>query len=323
MGLTLKEITPVFSDEAAAYRLVESLRWPDGQPRTCPHCDASAPDAKFYFLKPREGARTRSDRAKPSTSYRRVWKCSKCRRQFSVLVGTTFSDSHIPLHKWLMAIHLMCSGKNGVSAHELHRLLGIDIKSAWYMGHRIRYAMAQPPLVVKLDGIVEADETYVGGKAKNMHRAKREATITGRGGIDKTPVFTLVARGGEVRSQVMHEVTGKNIEKVLYEQVSKNAQLMTDALSAYREPGKAFATHETVEHGAGEYVRGIAHINKAEGYFSQLKRSIDGTHHHVSARHLHRYLNEFDWRYNTRKMPDADRTVWTIQRAAGKRLTYR
>jgi molybdenum-dependent DNA-binding transcriptional regulator ModE len=170
-----------------------------------------------------------------------------------------FEDSNIPLSKWLLAIHLFCQGKNGVSARELHRTLGITYKSAWFMAHRIRYAMERPLLVDKLQGIVEADETYIGGKA----RGKR-----GRGAANKTPVVTFVERDSEAHSQVMEHVTGKNIKSTLEAQVSKEARLMTDELNVYIQPGQAFVSHEIVEHGKGEYVRGDAHINTAEGYFS-------------------------------------------------------
>lgn len=304
--LNLSTIAKHFSDEEAAYELIKSIRWPHGT--VCPHCGSVD---HSYFLTPLNGYRTTSTGKK---TYRRVWKCADCRQQFSVLVGTIFEDSKIPLSKWLLAIHLLCQGKNGVSAHELHRTLDITYKSAWFLAHRIRYAMAREPLASKLEGIVEADETYIGGKA----HGKR-----GRGAANKTPVVSLVERDGEVRSQVMEHVTGKNIKETLEAQVSKDAHLMTDELNVYREPGKAFASHETVEHGKGEYVRGRAHINTAEGYFSQLKRSIDGTHHHVSAYHLHRYVGEFDYRYNTRKFTDSERTQQAIRMTTGKRLTYR
>ncbi|HLX57948.1 MAG TPA: IS1595 family transposase [Ktedonobacteraceae bacterium] len=309
--LNLSTIAKHFSSEEAAYELIESIRWPAGP--ICPHC-GSVDHA--YFLTPENGYRTTST---GKVSYRRVWKCADCRQQFSVLVGTIFEDSKIPLSKWLLAIHLLCQGKNGVSAHELHRTLKITYKSAWFMAHRIRYAMERQPLAGmlatddQLTGIVEADETYIGGKA----RGKR-----GRGAANKTPVVTLVERNGEARSQVMEHVTGKNIKQTLEVQVSKDALLMTDELNVYTEAGKSFASHETVEHGKGEYVRGKAHINTAEGYFSQLKRSIDGTHHHVSAHHLHRYLGEFDYRYNTRKITDSERTQQAIQQTTGKRLMY-
>ncbi len=304
-GLTLSEIAKHFSDEGEAYKLVERLRWANSP--VCPHCGSVN---HAYYLEPKEGARKTR---KGAPTYRRVWKCGDCRKQFSVLVGTIFEDSHIPLAKWLLAVHLMCSDKNGVSAHELHRTLGITYRSAWFMAHRIRYAMERPPLVDKLQGIVEADETYIGGKA----HGKR-----GRGAENKTPIVTLVERDGEARSQVMKRVTGKNIKKVLHEHVDREATLMTDQLPVYVQPSKDFASHERVDHSQGEYVRGNAHTNTAEDYFSQLKRSIDGTYHHVSEQHLHRYLAEFDYRYNARKCKDGDRTEQAIKQVAGKRLTY-
>jgi transposase-like protein len=321
MGVTLSEIAKVFSDEAAAYQYLESKRWPDGP--TCPHCQSK--DARYIEPKSGTGARTitRSGREKTTTTYRRVYTCGDCKKQYSVLVDTIFSDSKIPVHKWLMAIHLMCSGKNGISAHELHRQLGITVKSAWFMAHRIRYAMQMPSIFSKMEGVVEADETYFGGKAKYMHKADRERRISGRGSVDKIPVVTLVQRGGEARSRVLRTVTGENIGKVLREHVSPAASLMTDTSPVYPKAGKQFASHETVDHSAGEYVRGSAYTNTAEGFFSQLKRSIDGTHHHVSEGHLDRYLAEFDWRYSSRIITDAERTELTIRKTAGKRLTYR
>lgn len=312
-GLALRDITRVFNDEAEAYKLLESIRWPTGP--ICPHCGSI--DA--HYIEPKEGPRkTRSG----SETQRRVYRCHGCRKQFSVLVGTIFGDSHIPLGKWLMAFHLLCSGKNGVSAHELSRQLGITVKSAWFMAHRIRYAMDRPPLSDKLTGVVEVDETYFGGAAQFMHKTDRERRITGRGAVDKIPVVTLVARGGEARSRVMKRVTGENIGKVLHEHISPAAALMTDASTVYPEAGKAFKSHETVDHVVGEYVRGSAYTNTVEGYFSQLKRSVDGTHHHVTEQHLDRYLAEFDLRYSTRKMGDTERTVLMIRKTAGKRLTY-
>ena len=304
-NLTLSKIAKHFSDEGEAYKLVERLRWPSGP--VCPHCGSLD---HAYFLEPQEGARkTRTG----NTSHRRVWKCGDCRKQFSVLVGTVFEDSRIPLSKWLLAIHMMCSNKNGISAHELHRTLGVAYRSAWFMAHRIRYAMARPPLVDKLSGVIEADETYVGGKAKGKR---------GRGAANKTPVVTLVERGGEARSQAVKKVTGDTVRKVLHENVQPQANLMTDSYHVYALPGKEYASHETVDHGAKEYSRGNVHINTAEGFFSQLKRSIDGTFHHVSERHLDRYLAEFDYRYTHRKQKDGEKTEDTIRRTTGKRLTY-
>lgn len=306
--LNLSTLAKHFSDEEAAYQLVEKMRWPNGP--ICPHC-GSVDNA--YYLAPREGNRTTST---GKVTYRRVWKCRDCQQQFSVLVGTVFEDSKVPLSKWLLAVHMMQAGKNGVAALELQRTLGVSYKTAWFMGHRIRYAMGQHPLVDMLTGTVEADETYIGGREKGKR---------GRPGKDskKTPVVSLVERGGKVRSKVVTDVTGATLKEVLDTGIDPAARLMTDTFVSYREPGKAFASHETVDHSKGEYVRGDAYTNTAEGYFSQLKRSIDGTHHSVSEKHLPSYLGEFDHRYNTRKMKDGERTEQAIQQAAGKRLRYR
>jgi transposase-like protein len=304
--LTLSKIAKHYSDEDAAYEYVESVRWSYGP--VCPHCGVID---EATYLDPKDGPRkTRTGKV----SNRRVWQCNACRQQFSVLVGTIFEDSHIPLSKWLLGIHLMCAGKNGVSAKELERQLGIAYRSAWFMAHRIRYAMAHESWDKPLEGTVEADETYIGGKA----HGKR-----GRGAANKTPVVSLVERGGEVRSQMVTNVTGKNVKEVLEANVSPDATLMTDSYQVYTEPGKAFADHQTVDHGKNEYVRGDAYTNTVEGYFSQLKRSIDGTYHAISARHLPRYLAEFDYRYNTRTTTDGERTVKAIEKVAGKRLQYR
>ena len=308
--LNLTTIAKQFADEEAAWLFLEETRWPDGP--VCPHCGGVN---HAYYLAPKSGARsTRTGKV----SYRRLWKCGDCRQQFSVLVGTVFEDSKIPVSKWILASHLLSAGKNCVSALELSRTLGIGYRAAWFMAHRIRYAMTRPPLADKLSGTVEADETYIGGRA----HGKR-----GRGAANKTPVVTLIERDGEARSQVMLNVTGANIGKVLHEQVAQEAVIMTDTLGVYKPAAKDFAAHETVDHGRDEYAKdsphGRAHINTAEGYFSQLKRSIDGTHHHVSAKHLHRYLSEFDYRYNTRTVKDGERTVTTIRQATGRRLLYR
>ncbi|MDQ2784466.1 MAG: IS1595 family transposase [Chloroflexota bacterium] len=306
--LNLSTLAKHFSDEEAAYGLVERMRWPHGP--ICPHCGI-VDDATY--LAPKDGPRKTST---GKVSYRRVWQCNECRKQFSVLVGTVFEDSKIPLSKWLLAMHMMQAGKNGVAALELHRTLGITYKSAWFMAHRIRYAMGETPFVEKMKGIVEADETYIGG----VEKGKR-----GRPGKDskKTPVVSLVERGGNVRSKVVTDVSGATLKEVLDTNIAPDARLMTDSFVAYREPGKAFASHETVDHGKDEYVRGDVYTNTAEGYFSQLKRSIDGTHHSVSEKHLPSYLGEFDYRYNTRKMKDGERTERAIQQTAGKRLRYK
>lgn len=215
---------------------------------------------------------------------------------------------------------MMNAGKNGVAALELSRVLGIGYRAAWFMAHCIRHALApaieQPQ--EKLEGVVEADETYIGGRA----HGKR-----GRGALNKTPVVTLVQRDGEARSQVVTNVTGQNIKEVLLKQAEpSDTVLVTDSYHVYEKPGQEFVEHHTVDHGKKEYARTDGdlrvHTNTAKGYFSQLKRSLDGTYHHVSERHLPRYLSEFDYRYNTRKAKDGERTVKAIRRMAGKRLRY-
>lgn len=314
--ITLDYIARNFSDENEAYLFLERLRWPNGP--VCPHCQGT----KAYFLQPKGDRYTRTGHA----TQRRVYKCASCRKQFSVLIGTIFEGTKIPLYKWLMAIHMMCANKNGVAAYELHRTLEITNKSAWFMAHRIRKALEREPLAgMLMTGTVEVDETYIGGRPRRANNAPRMSMKeAARHRMDnKVPVVSLVQRGGEVRSRVMKKVTSANLGKLLHENVNPRSTLMTDGLSFYRKPGQGFTRHEAVDHSLGEYVRGDAHINTAEGYFSQLKRSIDGTHHHVSEQHLHRYLGEFDFRYNTRKLQDGERTVLAIRMAEGKRLRYR
>jgi len=199
--LNLSTLAKQFSDEDVAREMLEAKRWPNGT--VCPHCGATG----AYKLTPK---------ATSSRPVRKgVWKCCECRKQFTVTVGTIFEDSRIPLSKWLLAIHLLCSSKKGHSAHQIHRMLGITYKSAWFMCHRIRYAMAEEPLASKLQGTVEVDETYIGGKSKNMHASVREARIKGRGTVGKAPVVTLVERGGRVRSAHMEHVTGANLRATL------------------------------------------------------------------------------------------------------------
>jgi transposase-like protein len=252
-----------------------------------------------------------------------VWKCKPCLKQFTVTVGTIFENSRIPLSKWLLAIHLLCSSKKGMSAHQLHRNLGVTYKSAWFMAHRIRFAMGQPPLVDKLNGTVEADETYIGGKAKNMHKREREKRIKGRGAVDKAPVFTLVERDGRVLSAHVERVTADNLKAVLQECVEADANLCTDESPTYHSIGGEFASHESVNHKRGEYVRGAAHVNSAESFHALLKRGVHGVYHHWSVKHLHRYLSEFDFRYNLRRMQDGERTMKALAGFEGKRLMYK
>ncbi len=307
--LNLSALAKYFSDEDAAREFLERKRWPNGA--VCPHCKSTG----AYKLTPKAESK--------SPARKGLWKCKACRKQFTVTVGTIFEDSRIPLSKWLLAIHLLSSSKKGMSAHQIHRMLGVTYKSAWFMMHRIRYAMQQEPLASKLSGIVEVDETYIGGKAKNMHASVRREKIKGRGMVGKSPVVTLVQRDGHVKMIYMQDVTGENLKEAMRDCIVPTAQIMTDESPAYWFVKDGFAAHETVNHKGGEYVRGDAHVNTSESVHALLKRGIIGTYHHVSKLHLHRYLSEFDFRFNNRKVEDGERTAEILKGFEGKRLMYR
>lgn len=294
MKTDFTKLASYFADEDKAWELVERTRWPNGP--VCPHC--------------RE---TKAYRLNVKGSKRKLFKCAFCRKQFSTMVGTIFEGSHIPLTKWLAAIYLMCSSKKSISAHQLHRTLGITYKSAWFMCHRIRYAMGQPPLVDKLYGIVEVDETYIGGKAHGKH---------GRGAGKKSVVLALVERNGRALSFKVNDLRAKTLRSLIQSNVHDTAHIMTDDFPSYRGLRGHFKDHDIIEHDK-EYVRGIIHTNFAESYFSLLKRGILGTFHHISEKHLGRYLGEFDFRWGTRSMDDGERTIEAIRGFEGKRLMYR
>ncbi len=302
---------PVYSNEEAARKHLEAIRWPNGQP-VCPHCGST------------EGARALGGESMgPGWFY-----CEDCQDKFTVRTGTVYERSHIPLHKWLLAFRLLVSSKKGMSSHQLARTLDVSYKSAWFLSHRIREAMAPAKgRKAPLGGegkTVEADTTYVGGKEKNKHVGKRNKGNIG--GVGKQVVHTLVERGGRASSDHIPAVNGKTLRPILFSKVDRKSALMTDEAGEYRNLGKEFASHEVVNHGALEYVRGDAHSNTVEGYFSIFKRGIIGTYHHVSEAHLKRYLAEFDFRYNERSalgIEDAERTTRAIKGAEGKRLTYR
>lgn len=303
----LSALAKHYSDEDAAREFLEKLRWPNGA--ACPHCGGADP----YKLTPKVTS------TKPGR--KGLYKCRACRKQFTVTVKTVFEDSRIPISKWLLALHLLASSKKGMSAHQLHRMLNISYKAAWFMAHRLRYAMDAGPLAALLAGVVEADETYIGAKRKR-------GTKRGRPSKDshKSPVMALVERGGNVRAFPVESVTSANLRKVLKANVHESATLMTDEYPAYGKPGREFASHQTVNHGNDEYVRGAAHVNTAEGFFSLLKRGINGTFHHVSKGHLHRYCTEFEFRYNNRMalgISDGERAAKIVFGAEGKRLTYK
>jgi transposase-like protein len=252
--------TPEFQDSEKAREFLEKQRWPHGP--VCPHCDCT----EAYKLTPKPSKKDKHVRAG-------VWKCKSCEQQFTVTVNTIFEDSHIPLNKWLLAIHLLCASKKGMSAHQLHRMLGVTYKSAWFMAHRIRYMMSQPSFKSKLRGTVECDETYVGGKRKNQGGVGRPDSYS-----HKQAVFSVVQRDGDVRSFHVQRVTAENLISIMRKQIHQNTIVMTDGFSSYDGVGARFKTHRVINHSTGEYSRkekGLPtiHTNTAEGVFSILKRA--------------------------------------------------
>lgn len=292
---------PIFRDEAKAREWLEARVWANG--RVCPHCGA-------------EEARTRKLEGKAHRPG--LYQCNACREQFTATVGTVMERSKIPLPKWLMAVYLLSASKKGMSAHQLSRMLGVSYKSTWFMMHRVREAMREPSFAAgPLGGankVVEADETYVGGKAKN-----RKGKVP-----PKEAVVALVERDGNVRGFHVANVRADTLRPVLVEQVNAASYLMTDESTVYPKAVAGFGGHGTVNHSIEEYVRGgFWHTNTVENYFSLLKRGITGVYHHVSAAHLKRYVGEFDFRYNTRKRTDMERAALAAEGIKGKRLTYR
>lgn len=299
---------PHFHNEEAAYARLEAIVWPEG-----PHC-------------PRCGGMDRITKVKGGRMGLR--RCGHCKREFTVKVGTVFESSHVALHLWFQAAHLMAASKKGISAHQLHRTLGVTYKTAWFMAHRLREAMTlldyDEPFLGGPGKAVEVDETYVGGKEKNKPLSKRSKERIG-GAVGKQAVFTMVERGGRVRSMHLTTVTAKTLRPILRAFVDDRSVLMTDDAGVYRKVDRDF-THEVVNHSIEEYVRGNAHTNTVEGFFSILKRGIMGTYHHVSQQHLHRYLAEFDFRYSNRMamgIGDEARATLAMHGIVGKRLMYR
>jgi transposase-like protein len=313
--MNMIEIMERIPDEGAAYEYLEQLRW-DGEPE-CPHCGQAD---RCYFLTPRNG-KSRATRTGANTQ-RRLWKCGACRKQFSVLTGTIMHGSKISVRKWVLVIFEMCASKNGISAREIERKYNMAPRSAWFMLHRIREAMKDDGLHI-FRGTVVADETYVGGSLKNMHADRRREAH--KAGDNKTAVLSLVEKStGQVRSRIMPKVDGATLRKAIAEQVDMPAtHLHTDKGASYNVVASELASHRAVDHSAGEYVRGGVSTNQAENFFSQLKRSIDGTHHHVSGEHLARYLAEFDFRHSTRGLSDARRVSALMRRVGNHRLSYK
>ena len=292
-----------FHDEAAAFEYVEARVWPNGP--TCPHCGGVERISKMQGKSTRQG----------------LYKCYQCRKPFTVRMGTIFESSHVALHIWLQAMYLIVGSKKGISSNQLHRTLGVTLKTAWFMSHRIREAMRAGDLDLMGGdgGVVEVDETYI-GQREGVEKPKA-------GWRHKIPVLSLVQRGGGARSFVIDRASITNVLPIIKENVSRETYILTDEGTHYTRAGlrDIFLGHGKVSHVAGEYVRGIIHTNTIEGFFSIFKRGMKGVYQHCSEKHLHRYLAEFDFRYSNRialGCNDEDRADRLLKGIVGKRLTY-
>jgi transposase-like protein len=299
--LTLSKLALQYADEDESRKYFESLRWPDGV--TCPHCQSK----EHYALKPNTEPRQRGKRPARNGLY----KCKDCSKQFTVTVGTIFADSKIQMSKWCMAIFLICSSKKAISAHQLHRTIGVTYKTAWFMSHRIRHAFAPLIPADKLSGSVEVDEMYSGTKNQ-----------------PKLQVVALVERGGDVRTKIVTRISHRNIGQFLRDNVARGSVLQTDGHAVYKSAYLPAIRHDSVNHGAKEFIRERAdgtkvHVNHCESFFSLFRRGVMGAFHHISNQHLHRYANEFAFRWNTRKLTDGQRFLIAIQESIGKRLKYK
>lgn len=308
----------LFRDANKAREYFERLLWPDGP--ICPHCGLVG---EAYKL---QGKTTRAG----------LYKCKGCRQKFTVTMRTIFEDSHISLEKWFFAIHMMCASKKGMSAHQFFRMTEtfygkkVSYRTAWFMFHRIRFAMTQHPMVDKLGGIIECDESYVGGRLRvgtykpadgRTARRKRRSPVD-----NKAAVFSVLQRGGNVRSRHVEKVTADNLRPIVDQMIAEDAHVMTDSSTPLT---RVLATrkHDKVNHGADEYVRyengTCITTNSVEGFFSLLKRGIYGTYHQIGKPYMQQYLNEFDFRYNHRKVTDGERAEAASKAVSGKRLTLR
>lgn len=316
------ELADRVATEADAYEYLETLRWPNGV--ECPTCHGS----EVALMVPRNGTSRKTTTG--AMSQRRVWQCRPCRKQFSAISGTMMHGTKAPIRVWVMVIFQMISAKNGISAREVARQHGVCERTAWFICHRIRETMKTDPLVSTMRGTIVADETHIGGAQNKMNR-KTYARYYERHfpflkQSDKAPVVSLInAETGEVRSRVVANVDGANLRKFMSEHIDMaGSELWTDEGNWYRQLGQEFTAHRTVKHADGQYVnRDGSGTNKAENFFSQLKRSLDGTHHHVSKEHLQRYVDEFSFRYSTREISDTARMAEAVRRGDGRRLTYK
>lgn len=294
---TIQEIPLACADERAAVEFMENKRW--GDTPSCPHCGGLNP----YKMKD-------SKTGERQANYR--WRCHDCKEQYTVRIGTVFEDSRIPMRHWCYGFFRAATSKKGVSALEIHRHTGVSYKSALFMLQRIRFAMADS-VPDPLKGDVEIDETYVGGKPR--YKSRRPGPRKGH----KVQVMAMVERKGRVKTSV----NAKNLRKIVVQNVDPSSRVITDEYAAYQRLGKYFAGgHHTVTHSEREYVRGDIHSNTVEGFFSIVKRGLNGIYHNVSKQHLHRYMAEFEFRYNFRELEDGERLVAAIKMANGKRLTY-
>jgi transposase-like protein len=306
-----------FHNEQEAFTALEGLLWPNGKPTRCPHCGGTEKLSRLPVQ--RSKASKRNPEGKPVYG---LWKCYDCRGQFTVRKGTIFEESRLELHLWFQAAYLLCSSKKGCSANQLSRTLGVTVKTAWFLAHRIREAMREGDLAVPFGtggGSVQSDETYIG-------RWRRKGDKE-RGGHHKMKVLTLIdGNTGKARSRVLTDVSIDSIQPILNRNISREARLFTDEGRHYKNAKWIVAKHETVNHSKEEYVRGDVTVNSCEGYFSIFKRGMKGVYQHCQEKHLHRYLAEFDFRYNHRvakNVDDVSRTVAALAGAKGKRLTYR
>lgn len=295
---SLVEAVRYFADTERCFEFVQSLRWADGVAR-CPRCDHD----QTSFL-----------------TTRKIWKCKACKRQFSIKVGTIFEDSPVGFDKWLPAIWLIANSKNGISSYELARSLGVTQKTAWFMNHRIRLAMASGTFQ-KLSGTVETDETYVGGLGKNMHLADRKRKIHGTGGTDKVAIHGAIERGGPLVATVLDTVSAREIQSSIRDWVESGATLYTDQARTYVGLGTDY-NHHSVNHGTGEYVRGDVHTNSIESFWNLYKRAWKGTYTHNAPKHTVRYVDERTFSFNNRGLDDLGRMTAVTSAVAGRRLTY-
>lgn len=316
MNLTNK----IYTNENAARKHLEAIRWPDGI--SCPLCGGVDKISDVAM-------KNKPSKAHPEgKEVKGYYHCGDCRRKFTVRTGTIYERSHIPLHKWVLATQLLCSSKKGMSAHQLHRMLGVTYKSAWFMFHRIRESMidVNPDPMGGPGEHVQADETYIGkksGPAPEVTTSGRPFTKrTGEARAPKNTVVSLVSKG-KARTFHVDRATADVVRDILVTNVSRDTDLFTDESKLYIKVGREFASHETVNHSAGEYARNGITTNNVENYFSIFKRGMKGVYQHCSEKHLQRYLTEFDFRYNNRELSDFERAEEAHKGAEGKRLTYR